>query len=723
MTEQNAIPVPQPDSPDPDVVRAAGVVKAVKFLWGFKLWIAGLGTFGVAAWAASQWVGVWPLWMLYTLFAAAVLPVVVGLFELQSRWVRRRRQRRLEDYRLEHTVAEPGRFRLSPWQDTPDDRKRFKRPDGLHKRVTEWIRQSTLPLLYLTGSSGSGKSSLLNAAVLPELRGSSGGKDRVHSVVLRGFDDPMQELRDWLLKDDQPWIDSDFEKERSARTLLAAACERLRAVDLDARLLIVFDQFEELMILHEVDSEQVKQIREFLQDIVAKPQSGLTVLLSLRSDYEQQLKELGLPPRVLHQNWEEVGYLTRSEAEQFLISADPRLKIERELLSGVLNEASTVDGTPEQIRPVVLNMLGLILQRLHPTVPNFGRNGTLLTPFIQSSIEASHVRHVSGLILSEMLQKDSATSRPQTIADLARQTQLDPAEIQGCLNQLGDSDRQLVRPIDGVTAPVPREARRWEISHDFIACLLAPIIKIPQKSLRERLSPFAVPTSLVTALVLLVVHGLFSKATVQSHIREHLCDEHHLELIQNGDRQTWRAVPVKGFRGNFELRPSTVRLLSRHGDVTELDLSNRHRLTTIPELKGLTNLQTLTLRHCGTLTTISELTGLTSLRTLDLGSCYKLATIPELKGLTSLRTLDLTSCWALTTTPELNDLTSLQTLDLSGCMALRTIPELTGLTSIQTLDLTGCDSLRAIPELTGMTSLQRLDLSGCDSLRTIPELT
>jgi len=54
MTEQNAIPVPQPDSPDPDVVRAAGGVKAVKFLWGFKLWIAGLGTFGVAAWAASQ---------------------------------------------------------------------------------------------------------------------------------------------------------------------------------------------------------------------------------------------------------------------------------------------------------------------------------------------------------------------------------------------------------------------------------------------------------------------------------------------------------------------------------------------------------------------------------------------------------------------------------------------------------------------------------------------
>jgi len=334
--------------------------------------------------------------MLYTLFAAAVLPIVAGLFELQSRWVRCRRQRRLEDYGLEDTVAEPGRFRLSPWQDTPDDRKRFKRPDGLHERVIKWIRQSTLPLLYLTGSSGSGKTSLLNAAVLPELRGSSGGKDRVHSVVLRGFDDPLQELRDWLLKDNQPWVDADFETKRTPRTLLAAACDRLRAVDPDARLLIVFDQFEELMILHETDSEQVKQIQSFLQDIVVKPLPGLTVLLSLRSDYEQQLKELELPPQVLHQNWEEVGYLTRSQAEQFLISADPRLKIERELLSGVLNEASTVDGTPEQFRPVVLNMLGLILERLHPTVPEFGNTGTLLTPFVRSSIEASHVRHVSG---------------------------------------------------------------------------------------------------------------------------------------------------------------------------------------------------------------------------------------------------------------------------------------------------------------------------------------
>ena len=35
MTEQNAIPVPQPDSPD--VVRAAGIVKAVRLLWGFRL--------------------------------------------------------------------------------------------------------------------------------------------------------------------------------------------------------------------------------------------------------------------------------------------------------------------------------------------------------------------------------------------------------------------------------------------------------------------------------------------------------------------------------------------------------------------------------------------------------------------------------------------------------------------------------------------------------------
>jgi hypothetical protein len=720
MSSENVNPAAQTGPPDPDVVRAAGVVKAVKFLWGFKLWIAGLGTFGGAAWAASQWVGEWPLWMLCLVIAAGVLPIVAGLFELQTWRARRGRQRQREEWGLEDGVAVPGHFRLSPWQDTPDDRKRFTRPDGLHERVTEWIRQSTLPLLYLTGSSGSGKSSLLNAAVLPALRGLSGGKDGVHSVVLRGFDDPLQELRDWLLKDDQPWADGDLKKKRTPRTLLAAVCERLRVTDPDARLLIVFDQFEELMILHEIDSEHVQQVREFLQDILATPPPGLTVLLSLRSDYEQQLEELGLPPQLLHQNWVKVGYLTRGQAEQFLTSTDARMKLAPELLTAVLNEASAVDDTPGQTKPVVINMLGLMLQRLHRTDPEVGERGTLLPRFVRASIEAQDVRDVSGPILTEMLQNDSATRLPQTIGDIARQSQLEPAEIQGCLNKLGDSDRQLVRPI---VATGPIESRLWEISHDFIARLLVPILETPQKTVGERMRPLVAPASMTTALSLLVLLGLFNAATEQIRIRERLRDEHSIHLLQHDDSHTWRAVRVEGTRVDFKLSSNAIRLLSRHGDVAELDLRSCDALTTIPELTGLTSLQTLNLSYCDALTTIPELTGLTSLQTLDLGDCRVLTTIPELTGLTSLQTLYLAKCRALTTIPELTGLTSLQTLDLSSCDTLTTVLELTGLTRLQTLDLSGCRMLATIPELTGLTRLQTLDLSGCRMLATVPELT
>ncbi len=188
------------------------------------------------------------------------------------------------------------------------------------------------------------------------------------------------------------------------RSRCAESSRRLHERHPGQRLLIVFDhQFEELITLHHLASERVKQVRDFLHELVASPPGGVTVLLTLRSDYEDQLEQLGLPAQMQNRNWRKVGCFTLGQAEQFLTADGAGLRLGKELLRAVLQEASEVDETPGRTKPVVINMLGLMRQRLHGVDPATQDRGTLLPSFIRTSIEGADVRDVRDVFLVERL--------------------------------------------------------------------------------------------------------------------------------------------------------------------------------------------------------------------------------------------------------------------------------------------------------------------------------
>ena len=66
--------------------------------------------------------------------------------------------------------AKPGYFRVGPTTTSNKDRRAFHRSDGEHERVRDWLLRQPGAPLYLTGDSGTGKSSLLQAFVVPALR-------------------------------------------------------------------------------------------------------------------------------------------------------------------------------------------------------------------------------------------------------------------------------------------------------------------------------------------------------------------------------------------------------------------------------------------------------------------------------------------------------------------------------------------------------------------------
>jgi hypothetical protein len=59
-------------------------------------------------------------------------------------------------------------FLIGPYGE--EQRTRYTRADGMHITVLRWLQRTDERILILTGSSGTGKSSLLNAFVIPELR-------------------------------------------------------------------------------------------------------------------------------------------------------------------------------------------------------------------------------------------------------------------------------------------------------------------------------------------------------------------------------------------------------------------------------------------------------------------------------------------------------------------------------------------------------------------------
>ncbi len=232
--------------------------------------------------------------------------VAILLFTALPTALRARRERRLKKLAVaSEGVVKPGYFRLHPYGAA--DSESFHRLDGAERDVLAWIEGATASLLYLSGASGVGKSSVLAAYVAPRLR-----KAGWAVVEMRIFGDPVERLRE-ALTGAADVLPRGTPKDAAPRDLLERAARRRK--DLPP-LLIVVDQFEEFLILHE---EGVRAaFKALLDDLVARPIDGVRLLLTFRSDYQGLVFKLGLPAPNGRANWWELSPWSRAESELFL---------------------------------------------------------------------------------------------------------------------------------------------------------------------------------------------------------------------------------------------------------------------------------------------------------------------------------------------------------------------------------------------------------------------
>ncbi|KAA3464551.1 disease resistance protein RGA2-like [Gossypium australe] len=204
-----------------------------------------------------------------------------------------------------------------------------------------------------------------------------------------------------------------------------------------------------------------------------------------------------------------------------------------------------------------------------------------------------------------------------------------------------------------------------------------------------------------------------------------------LEELNILDCPLLESVPLTGQYSSLEsLRISKCRRLSKIGDglsnstcLKELDLTCLN-ISWIPDLKGFSSLQNLSIERCHELEVILITGGCSSLEILRILFCKKLSKIGEgLSTSISLKKLDLNSCFNLSLIPKLEGFSSLQNLSIGRCNELEVLPVTGRCSSIEKVNISNCKKLSKIGDvLSTSTYLKHLGLYDCPNLKPIPSL-
>ncbi|HLG13982.1 MAG TPA: tetratricopeptide repeat protein [Blastocatellia bacterium] len=382
---------------------------------------------------------------------------------------------------------------LEPY--TEDYRDYFFGREPDEKTIISNLHATPLTVLY--GTSGVGKSSVLMAGVVPQLRQS----ERLAVVVFRSWQNDN-------------FIDA---LKREVLTSVRRAAAKEIRVDLSkpfdqfldectnalgGPVLFILDQFEEYFLYHP-PSKAADSFDAMLARAVNRRDIDATFLLSMREEELSKLDRFrGRIPNLLS-NTLRLNHLDRASAEKAVreplneynrhVDSDRRMTIEDELVSRLLDKATPDQdaftqmscpngdaadgGSQAHVETPVLQML---LTRLWNYERKAGSPVLRLNTFEKElrgaeSIMGAHLEEVMGRLTEReretaaevfrFLVTPSRTKIAQDPRSLASWANLDEGEVEALLARLSShEDMRLLRVVRA-----PRQPVRYEIFHDVLA--------------------------------------------------------------------------------------------------------------------------------------------------------------------------------------------------------------------------------------------------------------
>ncbi|HWS54244.1 MAG TPA: tetratricopeptide repeat protein [Pyrinomonadaceae bacterium] len=391
---------------------------------------------------------------------------------------------------------------LQPY--TERDRKYFFGRERDREIIISNLFASSLTVFY--GASGVGKSSVLLAGVVPELKTTP----RLAVVVFRDWQDAAFEagLRAEVLRAVGEAAGREVQVEPGLEfdEFLHACIKAFRG-----ELFFVLDQFEEYFLYHPI-SPQTEGFDAAFARAVNRQEIGANFLLSMRDDGLSRLDRFRKRIPNLLNNMLRLEHLDRAAAVEAIRrplekynelreEGSPRMRVEDELVGALLEDLgagkvtlnltgqgkvwpAARDGRPAFIETPFLQV---VLTRLweeehaaeHPdpgsralrlqTYERLGRATTIVRTHLDKVMETERLRphRDTAAALFHYLVTPGGQKIAHTPADLSSYARLPRHEVEGVLNALSHPEVRVLRPV----APPPDQpgALRYEIFHDVLA--------------------------------------------------------------------------------------------------------------------------------------------------------------------------------------------------------------------------------------------------------------
>ncbi|WP_374686869.1 AAA family ATPase, partial [Promineifilum sp.] len=216
-------------------------------------------------------------------------------------------------------------------------------------------RLSGARFLAVIGASGSGKSSVVRAGVIPALRRGAPladgslpppGSDQWLTHVLTPTTHPLDALAASLLRDGQPAaaVAALSQELAAAPATLSTAARQTLARAGRPHLLLVIDQFEEVFSLCRQESER----RIFIDNLVAAAGSDapVTSVIVLRADFYAQCAQYDGLRELVSQRQEYIGAMSRDELFRAIVQPAARgdWKLQEGLVEVMLDDVGDEPG-------------------------------------------------------------------------------------------------------------------------------------------------------------------------------------------------------------------------------------------------------------------------------------------------------------------------------------------------------------------------------------------
>ncbi len=393
---------------------------------------------------------------------------------------------------LENLPPEPGDppFQGLQYFDEKDADRFFGR-EALVARIVG--RLTTLRFLAVIGASGSGKSSVVRAGVIPALRrgerladGSLPPTDsgQWDIRILSPSAHPLEALAASLMRDSESVsaitaLRTDLAQDPDTLRLVA---RRVLAQNDKKHLLLVIDQFEEVFTQCRQDDERRAFIENLLHAIDPANPQPITVLLTLRADLYTQLAFQDHLRELVSQNQEFIGAMSRDELMRAILqpAALGNWKVQEGLVEVILDDLGSEPGALPLLSHALLETWKRRRGRVM-TVSGYTAAGgvrgaiaqTAETVFRQRlSLEQQPIARMIFIKLAEMGEDSLDTRRRAAFSELITRS-TDTSTIDAVLGILTDArlvTTGTLEPGDTRVVEVAHEAliREWPTLRDWL---------------------------------------------------------------------------------------------------------------------------------------------------------------------------------------------------------------------------------------------------------------